>query len=71
MRRRNRRTGPVMQADGDRPGATFKQSVRLWQARYKAERAAQAAPAQEDEHGAQEQRRRQAVVAWLSAQDGR
>jgi hypothetical protein len=60
-----------MQAAGDRPGATFKQSVRLWQARYKAERASQAAPAQEDEHVAQEQRRREAVLAWLSAQGGR
>jgi hypothetical protein len=71
MRRRNKRTGPVMQADGTRPGATFKQSVRLWQARYQAERAAQAAPAGEDEPLAQEQRRREAVLAWLSAQDGR
>ena len=71
MRRRNRQTGPVMQAGGHRPGATFKQSVKLWQARYKAERAAQDAPAPEDEHAAQEQRRREAVLAWLSARDGR
>jgi hypothetical protein len=71
MTRRNRQTRPAQQTSGPRPGATFKQSVRLWRARYQAERAAQAAPAGEDEHAAREQRRREAVLAWLSGADGR
>ena len=71
MTRRNRQARPAMQNNGPRPGATFKQSVRLWQARYQAERAAQAAPAAEDDPGPREQRRRDAVLAWLSGEDGR
>jgi hypothetical protein len=71
MTRRNRQARPALQTNGPRPGATFKQSVRLWQARYQAERAAQAAPAAEDEHAARERRRREAVLAWLSGEDGR
>jgi hypothetical protein len=59
-----------MQTNGPRPGATFKQSVRVWQARYQAEQAAQAAPAADDEHAVREQRRREAVRAWLSGEDG-
>jgi hypothetical protein len=60
-----------MQTNGPRPGATFKQSVRLWQARYQAERAAQAAPVGEDDPTAGDHRRREAVLAWLSGEDRR
>jgi hypothetical protein len=60
-----------MQMNGPRPGATFKQSVRLWQARYQAERAAQPAPVGEDDPTARDHRRREAVLAWLSGEDGR
>ena len=51
MTRRNRQTRALMENTGPRPGATFRQSVRLWQARYQAERAAQAAPPEEDQSG--------------------
>ena len=71
MTRRKKQARPALQTNGPRPGATFKQSVRLWQARYQAERAAEAAPVAEDDHTAQDHRRREAVLAWLSGEDGR
>jgi hypothetical protein len=71
MTRRNRQTRALMENTGPRPGATFRQSVRLWQARYQAERAAQAAPPEEEGPAVEERRRREAVLAWLSGADGR
>ena len=69
--RRSRQTRALMENAGPCPGATFKQSVRLWQARYLAERAAQAAPPEEDGQAVEERRRREAVLAWLSGEGGR
>jgi hypothetical protein len=60
-----------MQDSRRRAGAIFKQSVRLWQARWKAERAAQGAPAEQDEDALRERRRREAVLAWLSGEGDR